>query len=110
MTPLPLTFSLNGWSYRQLYRVGRIALYSQGAGQAYEVFYIRSNKTKTFPNGKTVEAYESCPSASEWGIKGWTFHTKEAAEERMATLVSLEGPNARKSRVTRKRMALQHAA
>jgi hypothetical protein len=92
MKTLPTTFKKNGWNYRQVKRVGRFAIYSQGGGVAYEVFKIRRNPTRVI-KGHTVDAHEAVPPDSVWGQEAWTCHTLERAEERLAALVLREEQN-----------------
>lgn len=75
MTPIPDTYSKNGYDFELVTRVGRVALYAQkrsGVLVAYEVCLIRSRDARMC-FGKPVEAMEYLPSNEDWGVYGKTY-------------------------------------
>ena len=75
----------NGYYYRMIGRSKLWAIYSQhktsedNSPFAYEVFKIEHRNDRIAPSGKKVQGGEYFPSASDWGKKAWTFHSKSTA-------------------------------
>lgn len=92
MTTVPTDFHKHGWHYRQLKRVGNVAIYEQGGGAAYEVVRIRVAPERTF-KGRTFPAGEYLPCDSEWGRYGFTLHTLAEAHAKMAILTLADEQN-----------------
>lgn len=100
MKTLPKTLTIGSgrpqFTYRQLLRKGMFAVYEQwqlGKLIAYEVIRIMSHNGYEV-NGTYIEPAESMPSASAWGIHGFTYsfnsHTdpKTEAIKRLAMMVT----------------------
>lgn len=78
------------FEYRAILRKGMHAVYAQwqyGCIVAYEAFRIMSHNGYELA-GTWIEPAESMPSASAWGIHGFTLPTKEAAIRKMALMVA----------------------
>ena len=78
---LALRFQHDGFDYRQIERVGDIAIYEQalqGRVLAYEVIRIRRHDGFTI-RGKFMEPAEIYPRSDAWGIDAWTVLDKETA-------------------------------
>lgn len=94
MKPLPPTYGKNGFHYEVLLRRGPFAIAQQrlrpGQGcLAFEVFRVKQLKeTQMFD--RTIEAHEAVPSNEEWGHKGWTYPTLEAAKVKLMALEAAE--------------------
>lgn len=92
MTPLSTQFEDRNFVYEQLAREGMIALYSQthkeGGQVRYEVVRIHEAKEHTWPNGMTTPEHEAYPGAGLWGREGFTYFSREDAEQHMARWVA----------------------
>jgi hypothetical protein len=98
MKPIPSTFRKNGWNYKLLARNEHAAIYTQslhqdlpanGRAAGYEVVVIGRREAGSATLGGVVvefEASETLPATESWGVKGWTFPTKEAAEVKFAEI------------------------
>ena len=81
MKPLATLFRSDGFEFRQLERVGRVAVFEKRKGEpniSYEVVRIRQVPETTM-FGRTVPAHEALPCNEQWGLYGWTYHDKTAA-------------------------------
>lgn len=81
MNPLPTTFRDGGFEFRQLERVGRVAVFEKrkgGLDVSFKVVRIRQVPETTM-FGRTVPAHEAMPSSEQWGLYGWTCRDKGAA-------------------------------
>lgn len=93
MKLLPKTLGKDGFDLTLVRREGRAAIYRQTlrgeerVPPAFEVI-IPNVYSRNFSG--PCEPYESYPGGGEWGRKGWTFLSLEAAEAK------LEALNARK--------------
>ena len=77
MTTLPLILRKNGFTYTQVLREGKKAIYSQtvtGNLKYFEVFIIQSRKEKMI-KGKTIQGGEIFPRNESFGITAWSFRT-----------------------------------
>jgi len=92
MRTAPTSYTRNGWFYRQIKRVGNVAIYEQRGAGLFEVVRIRIAPACTL-KGIVYPVRESLPSDSLWGTYGWTCHTLERAEAKMATLLPTEQQN-----------------
>jgi hypothetical protein len=75
-------FRQSGFTLTQLKRVGDVAIYVQAKRRqppAYEVVLIRKHEAY-LAFGKGIPAGECYPSSEQWGVKGFTYRTIEAAE------------------------------
>lgn len=89
--PLETSFRSNGHDYKQVKRVGDVAMFEQTkpgtSGSWYEVVVVQRHNGYTIA-GKNVPPAETMPPASAWGKHGWTYGDKEAAEQRFAKMLS----------------------
>lgn len=82
--PLPKEFRKDGFSYRQIAREGRAAIYEQkwngcsNPGVCYEVVRIRRRDGFEI-HGRFVEPAEIYPGSELWGTDGFTLTSKDAA-------------------------------
>ena len=77
MTTLPLILRKNGFTYTQVLREGRKAIYSQtltGNLKYFEVFIIQSRKERLF-KGKMLKGGEVFPRNESFGHTAWSFRT-----------------------------------
>lgn len=87
MTVLSTEFTSKGSTFRQLKRLGKVALYSRGPRDkvhGYEVIRIKDVPETTWPNGNMTPAHEGYPGDNEFGAKGWYYMSKDldGAEKR----------------------------
>lgn len=89
MKTLPLTFTESGWSYTQLARKGRVAIYRKvkqgGLAESFEVIRIQSHNGYKIA-GKDIPASETYPCSNSWGTNGWSCITREAADAKFQQL------------------------
>jgi hypothetical protein len=90
--PLQIDFRKDGLDYRQVAREGQVAIYEltwQGNtnAAAYEVVRIRAHDGFTV-GGKVIEPAELYPRSESWGIDGFTFSDRAAADEKLRALCS----------------------
>ena len=97
-------YSKNGYHFTLVKRVEDAAIFQgvkpTSSSNNWEVIRIQKTlggaRIFTTPEGikKTVqfEAKEYPPSDSEWGDKGWTCLTLEAAEEKLSQLAQTKQP------------------
>jgi hypothetical protein len=88
---LPTEFNYGGFHYKQIARQGLVAIYRQtwngikNPSVAYEVV-----KIQVYPDeerfGKLIPAHEAMPGPEQWGSKGWTFTSEEAAFAKLKEL------------------------
>lgn len=86
MQRLPLTFTKNGFTYKQVCRTARAVIYSQKLYDQdkvvyYEVWKIYTRRARLV-FGKPVPAMEYGPGGEDWGNSGWTVYTLEEALKR----------------------------
>lgn len=77
------------FTFRCLIRKGMHAVYEQwqfGRLVAYETFKIMSHEDY-YIGTQLIAAAESVPSASAWGIHGFTFHDKAKAVRKMVEMM-----------------------
>jgi hypothetical protein len=88
--PLQTSFRSKGFDYRQLRRIGDVALYEQTkptlSRKWYEVVMVQRHDTYEL-GGRTIEAAETMPSTSQWGRLGWTYRDPKEARSRFDELV-----------------------
>ena len=86
---LKTAFRSKGFDYRQLKRKGDIAMFEQTkpglSGKWFEVVVVQRHDGYEKGDVK-IEAAETMPSTSQWGKKGFTFRTQEAAERKFQQL------------------------
>ncbi len=86
--PIALTFNRHGFTYTQLQRQNKAAIYRvERAG--FEVVRIREAKESKLPGGKIAPYREVYPSDEEFGSHGWYFlpNQEEAAYAKYKSLV-----------------------
>ena len=77
MEKLETEFVSRGWRFEQFCRTDKAAIYRRfrqnRSCEHYEVISIRLHDSHIWPTGKVTPAGESYPSATQWGVLGWTF-------------------------------------
>ena len=89
MVKVKKQFIKTGFTFKQIIRVGQVAIYEQSGpnwkSPRYEVVNI--NKHAGYKIGSQfVKAAETYPGASLWGMQGWTYFTLEEAENKFKEL------------------------
>jgi hypothetical protein len=54
--------------------------------KGFSVVKLHIQPPHTWPTGVTTPEKEALPSAAQWGQRGWTFHTRQAADALFVTL------------------------
>ena len=90
MTHIPVRkeFSNGQFLYRQLKRIGDLAIYAQIRESiilAYEVIKIKRHNGYEIA-GIKIEPAEMYPSSSFWGVNGWTYTNYNSAETKLEKL------------------------
>lgn len=88
MKPLPTDFTRLAFRYRQVERIGDLAIYHQtegGSHRSYEVVKVRRMPERNI-KGRVLEAGEVYPRSERWGIDGWSCPTLERARAKLAEL------------------------
>ncbi len=89
MKALPTEFKAKGFNYRQISRDGNVAVFEQRWGRngsvAYETVIVQSHNGREIA-GVYLPPAEFMPSSSQWGIKGWTFRSRDEALSKAAQL------------------------
>ena len=84
MKKIAKKFRKYGFVFEQVKRVGNVAIYKQYVPNTrslhYEIVKIGSHNGY-YLGGQKLEATETYPGASLWGLQGWTCTTMERAEE-----------------------------
>jgi len=85
MKILPKTINSKGFTYTQIIRDGKKAIYRQDkegyTSPSFEVIKIGSHNGYELNNTK-IPAAETYPSTSLWGIQGWTFRNIDDAKKK----------------------------
>lgn len=84
MKTLPIEFTAHKSTFKMLSRVGDTALYersSKAGNKEWEVVKIRIKKEQTIGEYEYPEQ-EQYPSASQWGVYGWTSMSLENAKKK----------------------------
>jgi hypothetical protein len=88
---IPTQFNKKGFTYTQLKREGKRAIFEQTrTGSAvcnYEVVKIGRHNGYTM-GGMSIEPAETYPGSSLWGITAWTCSSMDAALQRYNALPS----------------------
>ena len=86
---LPTTFSSDGFTFRQLWREGRITLFEKrkrpDGAPSFEVVRIRQLPARTM-FGVEYPASEAMPASESWGAMGWTYSDLESARAKFRAL------------------------
>jgi hypothetical protein len=75
MTPLPASFTEDGFTVRVIRRRGRVALLARtkpGRPEHYEVAIVRHRPDEVI-YGRAYASRESMPCAEDWGVSAWTY-------------------------------------
>lgn len=81
-------FRHNQFDYRQLTRIGDVAIYEQTKGKIRAFEVVRIGRHNGFSvAGKTFPPSETYPSSEQWGQKGWTYTDLESARAKLQSLV-----------------------
>ena len=86
--PVKVEFSVGQFLYRQLERIGDLAIYAQVREStilAYEVVKIKRHNGYEIA-GIQIEPAEMYPASSFWGINGWTYTSYDKAESKFERL------------------------
>jgi hypothetical protein len=89
--PLSTVVKVNGSTYHQIEREGRVAIYEGPKPGMFEVIVIRVEKPRIIGE-KFYPLREVCPSPENWGLYGFTFTSRshhdplKAAREKMQSL------------------------
>ena len=78
------TYSKNGYHFSQLKRIGNIAAFEgirESGAKTFEVIHVQSHEGREI-HGKDVAPAEYPPGNALWGVKGWTYQTDEAAQDK----------------------------
>lgn len=85
MKKIEKQFKKYGFDFKQIKRVGDVAIFEQSSSKwpsgdvRYEVVKIGRHKGY-YMGGQKIEAAETYPGNSLWGIQGWTCTNLERAE------------------------------
>ena len=89
MNILKKKFKRSGFNHVQVKRAGRVAMYERtpvkGTRKFYEVIKI-GRHNGYYACNQYIEAAETYPGASLWGIAGWTCNTIEIAEKKFKSV------------------------
>ena len=87
MKKIEKNFKKYGFDFKQIKRVGDVAIFQQSKPTwpdvRYEVVKIGKH-SGYYLGGSKLESAETYPGASLWGIQGWTYIDLEEAEKRFA--------------------------
>jgi hypothetical protein len=85
MKKIEKSFKKHGFDFKQIKRVGDVAIFEQSKptwpSARYEVVKIGKH-SGYYLGGSKLEPAETYPGGSLWGIQGWTYTTLEEAENR----------------------------
>ena len=84
MKKIEKNFTKYGFNFKQIKRVGDVAIFEQSKPEwsdvRYEIVKI-GRHNGYYLGGSRLEPAETYPGGSLWGIQGWTATTLERAEE-----------------------------
>jgi hypothetical protein len=90
MKKMPKVFKSRGFLHKQVARTGTIAIYERKSAKGNNDLHwevVKINKHNGYKlGGNYVSPAETYPSASMWGICGWTCNTLELAEQKYQEL------------------------
>jgi hypothetical protein len=96
MKALPEVFSMNQFAYRQISRIGNVALYQKtkhfsawGLFKTYEVVVVQKMEKHIWPNGDITPAHEHMPGNEQWGLYGWSCQTHKRALKKFQEVVNI---------------------
>lgn len=96
MKPIDHNFIANGFNHELIERGGMVCIFRRWKGECvphFEVVILQEQKEtkRSFDSGQSFVRYpaqERYPCAEQWGAKGWTFNTMEAAQNKFSELVA----------------------
>ena len=92
MIQLPERFRDGGFDMRVVWREGMVVMLERSRpGHSYstwEAAILKEVKETRWPDGKTTPAREVMPRNEDWGRLGFTYLTREQAEEGFKGLVT----------------------
>jgi hypothetical protein len=89
MISLRRHFRCGGFDTKVIFREGRVALLEKskpGGTETYEVVILQHRPSEVI-FGKPQPARESMPCSESWGVAGWSYNSREDAEEKFRELV-----------------------
>lgn len=87
MSTVPEKFTRKGWTFRQVDRLGQVAVYERRKPGTRHWEVVRLRRYPAFEKGgKEFPAGESYPGNERWGSDGWTFMSEAAAWGKYAGL------------------------
>jgi len=93
MKILEKEFAYKGFTFNQLYRDGKFAIYEQSKEdyevKKYEVIVIESHNGYDLA-GQHFPPAEMYPSSTQWGVKGFTLDSYEDALNKIKYLKKVE--------------------
>ena len=107
MNRLPERFRSDGFDFRVLKRVDNVALLEKikhSGAASYEVVIIQSRPAETI-YGLSYPAREVMPMSEAWGVLGWSYCDRVAAEAKLASVVLA---NRRESAISRSKGSSRH--
>lgn len=84
MKKLEKVFTSKGYTYTEIIRKGKKAIYRQdkdNQAPSYEVVKIGSHNGYEL-NGVKIVPAETYPSTSLWGVQGWTYKDLDLAKQK----------------------------
>ncbi len=91
--PAPIVVKRQGYTMRQVWREGDLAIYSKSAG--FEVVRIRRHDGRTI-GGNYMEPAEFLPCDEDFGRLGWYFIGPNARQHAEAKIQALRASDASK--------------
>jgi hypothetical protein len=88
MTPLKTQFKKHTFTFEQLKRHGKVALFkktSQAGIDSFEVVVVQENQDRTI-GGNFIAAHESLPPSESWGTYGWSYNDEDRANRKYREL------------------------
>lgn len=89
MRQLPTQFKYGGFEYKQLDRVGRVALFVKSKPRqkhiSFEVVVVQHRLACTFM-GTAFPEREVLPPSESWGTKGWSYIEESGARAKFEQL------------------------
>jgi hypothetical protein len=102
---LRTSFSRDGFSYRQVWRDGDVAVFQYDSrGGSFEVVTIVVEPERV-KFGKLTPAHEVYPTASQWGTYGWSFGPRDREIALSIAEALRKSPRSRRVRTARDTMA-----
>lgn len=91
MKSLPTVIEQRQFTYKQLERHGRCAIYTQTHNASgvirYEVIHIHISHQRVLPSGEVLPEQETYPHTNLWGQQAWTFFDLTSAQKKFQELL-----------------------